>query len=144
MDAAIYHEIARHAENDQQIQARKEEIIVEQVSKAAKGRIHQPTGCDEDQPAMQLWFRPPIDGQPNARTKGDHVVERDAQKSIHAALMELNLVKTSHDDRGNDAQRNHHRREPGAKPSHATMPTYFVYTDQRGLTNEKDHPRGER
>ena len=69
MDAPIYQQVARHAENDQQVQARIEEIIVEQVVKAAKGRVHKPAGCDEDQPAMQLWFRAPIDGQRNAHAK---------------------------------------------------------------------------
>jgi hypothetical protein len=82
MDPPIYPQVARNAENDQQVQARKEEIIVEQVGKAAKGRVQVPAGCDEDQPAMQLWFRAPIDGQRNAHAKGNHVVERDAQKSI--------------------------------------------------------------
>ena len=53
MDPPIYPQVARNAENDQQVQARKEEIIVEQVGKAAKGRVHEPAGCDEDQPAMQ-------------------------------------------------------------------------------------------
>ncbi len=77
--------------------------------------------------------------------KGDHVIERDAQKSIRVALilMELNRVKAGHDDGGGNAQRNHHRRQPGAKPSDGAMPTDFVYTHQRGLTNEEDHPPGE-
>jgi hypothetical protein len=143
VDAPIYQQIARNAEKDQQVQAREEEIVVEQVVKAAKGRVHEPAGCDEDQPAMQLRFHAPIDGKRNAHAKGDHVVERDAQKSTRAALMELNGVKAGHDDGSSNAQRNHHRRQPGAKPSDGAVPTEFAYTDQRGLTNEEDHPPGE-
>jgi len=143
VDAPVYQQVARNAEKDQQVQAGKEEIVVEQVVKAAKGRVREPAGCDEDQPAMQLWFRAPVDGKRNARAKRDHVVERDAKKSIRTALMELNRVKAGHDDGGSNAQRNHHRGEPGAKPSDGAMPTDFAYTDQRGLTNEEDHPPGE-
>src|SRR5260221_10344434 len=53
--APVDHQVARHAENDQQVQARIEEIIVEDVGEAADGRVHEPAGCDEDQPAVQLW-----------------------------------------------------------------------------------------
>ena len=37
MNAPIYQQIARHAESDQQVEAREEEIVVEQVVKASKG-----------------------------------------------------------------------------------------------------------
>src|SRR6202023_619244 len=79
----------------------------------------------------------------NAHAKRDHVVERDAQKSVRTGQMELNHVKASHDDGGSNAQRNHQRRQPGAKPSDGAMPTHFMYPDQRGLTNKEDRPRGE-
>ena len=36
---------------------------------------------------MELGTPAPVDGKRNARAKGDHVVERDAQKSIRAAPM---------------------------------------------------------
>ena len=61
----------------------------------------------------------------DAHAKGDHVVERDAQKSFRALLMELNRVKAGHDDGRSNAQRNHHCRQPGAKPSDGAMPTDF-------------------
>ena len=52
MDAPVYQQVARNAENDHQVQAGKGEIVVEQVVKAAKGRVQEPAGCDKDQPAM--------------------------------------------------------------------------------------------
>jgi len=144
VDAPIDKQVAPNPQKDQQVQARKEEIVVEHVVKAGNGRVHESAGCDEDQPAMQLWFLAPKYGKRNTHAKGDHVVERDAQKSIRVALMELDRVKVRHDYGGGNAQRNHYGRQPGAKPSDGAMPTDFAYTDQRGLTNEKDHPPGER
>ncbi len=143
VDAPVYQEVARNPENHQQVQARIEKIVVEQVAKAADGRVHERAGCDEDQPAMQLWFRAPINGQCNGRTEGNHVEERDAQKGIRAALMELHRVKAGHDEGRGSAQQNCHGGEPGTKPAEEAMPTDFVHADQRGLKTEEDQPRGE-
>ncbi len=140
MDAPIDEQVAHHAENDHQVQTEKKEIVVEQVVKAAKRRVQKRAGCDEHQPAMQLWLRAPINSKRHAHAKGDHVIERDTQESIHAALVELHRVKASHDDGGGDAQRNHHGGKPGAKPPNRTMPADFVDADQRRLKNEEDYP----
>ena len=78
MDVPVYQQVARNAEKDQQIEQRKEEILVEHVVKA-NGRVHEPAGCDKDQSAMHFLLRAPKDGKRDARAKGDHVVERDAR-----------------------------------------------------------------
>ena len=141
--APIYDEIPRDAECDQKVQANKEEVMVEQKVKAAKGGVHEPAGSDEQEPTMEFGPFPPIDSQRNDHPKDDHVVERDRQKSICAALMELNCVKSCHDNGYDDAQRNHHRGEADSKPSKEAMPAHFVYADQRGLGDEEGHPTRE-
>ena len=143
MHAPVDQQIAPNPEKNDQVKASKVQIVVEQVVKAAKGRVHEPARGNEDQPAVQFWLRAPIDGQRHAKAEGNHVIERNTQKSIRALLMELKRVKAGHDDSRGNAQRNHHRREPRAKPSNGAMPTDFVYADQRGLSNEKDHPPDE-
>src|SRR5271157_3099619 len=40
VDAAIDDKIARHAEYDQKIEGRIEEVVIEQICKAAKARVH--------------------------------------------------------------------------------------------------------
>ncbi len=141
MHAPVDQQIAPNPEKNDQVKASKEKIVVEQVVKAAKGRVHEPAGCNEDQPAMQLRLRAPIDGQRHANAKGKHVVERDAKKGIRTLLMELKRVKARHDDSSGNAQRNHHGGEASTKPSDGTMPTDFVHTHKRGLTIKKiTHP----
>ena len=83
--------IAPHAEQDQQIQDRKEEVVVEYELKAADGRVHEPASCDEHESAMEFRPFPPINGEPNAHAKSDHVVERNRQKCICVVLMELTV-----------------------------------------------------
>src|SRR5271157_1734069 len=92
---------------------------------------------------MELRLGAPIDGEGVEPAKSDHVVERNAQKRIDTALMELNRIKTGHDNGRDNAQRNHHGGEPGSKPSNGTMPTDFVHTHQRRLQNEEDDPARE-
>jgi hypothetical protein len=141
--APIYDEISHDAEYHQKVQANIEEVMVEQKTKAAKGCVHEPAGSDEQEPTMEFGPFPPIDSQRNDHAKDDHVVERDRQKSICAALMELNCVKSCHDNSYGDSQRNHHRGEPGSKPSKEAMPAHFLYADQRGLGDEEAHPTRE-
>src|SRR5271157_708974 len=143
VDVPIYDEIAHHTEYDQKVQAEIEEAIVKPKRKTANGRVHEPAGCDEYEPTMEFGPFPPIDGERNDHAKGDHVVERDRHKSLYAALMELNGVKSGHDDGCGNAQRHHHRGQPGPKPAEEAMPAHFVYTDQRGLSDEEGHPRCE-
>ncbi len=52
MDAAIYQKVTRHAENDQQVEARIEQIVVEQVVEEANGRVHGPAGCENSASAI--------------------------------------------------------------------------------------------
>jgi len=143
VDTPIYQPVAGNAEKDHQVHAKIEELMVEHVIKAGKGRAHQPTGRDEDQPAVQFWLRAPIDGQRNAHRKGEHFIERDAQERVRVTQMELHVVEAGHDDGRGNAQRNHHGGEPDAKPSDEAMPTDLVHPDQRGLANEEDHPPGK-
>jgi len=138
---AIYEQVAGHAEKNQQVNTRTEEIIVEQVVEAAEGCVHEPAGRDEDQPAVKLRPLAPIDRQRHERAESEHVEERDAEKRVRARLVEAERVKAGHDDGGGNAQRNHHRRETGAKPSEEAMPADFVDAHQRGLSNEDEDPR---
>jgi hypothetical protein len=141
--APIYDKISHDAEHDQKVQANVEEVMVEQKIKAGNGCVHEPAGCDEHQPTMEFGPSSPIDGQRNDHAEGDHVVERDRQKSICVALIELNSVKSRHDDGYGSAQRNHHCGKPGSKPSKEPMPAHFVYADERGLGDEEGHPTRE-
>ena len=63
------------------------------------------------------------------------------RKASASGTCSCNHVKARHDDGGNNSQRNHHGRQPGAKPSNGAMPTDFAYPHQRRLTNKEDHPR---
>ena len=49
--APVHHKIAHHTECDQQVQAKVEEVMVEQEIKAANGCIHERAGSDEQKPA---------------------------------------------------------------------------------------------
>ncbi|MGA9494296.1 MAG: hypothetical protein WBV41_00470, partial [Terriglobales bacterium] len=133
MYAPIYDKITYDAECDQKVHGKKKDVMVEYKVKAGKGRIHEPAGSDKHEPAVEFGPFLPIDGKRNDHGKGGHAVERDRQKSICVAQMELSCIESGHDNGYGNTQRNHHRREPSSKPAEEAMPVHFVYTDQRGL-----------
>jgi len=111
--APLRDKITPDAEYDQKVHANKKEVMVEHKIKAASGASMSP------QVAANTEFGPfpPIDGPRNDHAKSDHVVERDRQKNVRVAQMELNRVKPRHDNGDGDAQRHHQRGQPGSKPS---------------------------
>ncbi len=70
VDALIHEQVAGHAEKDQQVNARNEEIVIEQEVKAAKGGIHEDAGRDEDEAAVKLRAFAPENGEADERQKG--------------------------------------------------------------------------
>ncbi len=70
VNALIHEQVEGHAEKDEQVQAREEEIMVEHVIKAGSGRVHEAAGSDEDEAAMKLRALAPKDGEADERQKG--------------------------------------------------------------------------
>lgn len=143
VNTLIYIQVAGHAEKDEQVNAKSEEIVVEQEVKAAKGGIHEDAGRDEDEAAVKLRALAPENGEADERAEGEHVEERDAEKSVLARFVETERVEAGHDDGRCNTQRDHDGGEAGAEPSEKAMPTDFADAHQRGLGDEDEHPRSK-
>src|SRR5262249_50120658 len=92
---------------------------------------------------MVYGLLPEINRRADARSKDDHVAERNHQERIDARLVEYKDIEAGHNHRDCEAQDNHHGGKGGSKPADRAVHANLVNTHERRLSDEEDNPGGE-
>lgn len=146
MDAAVDDEVARHAQENQQVDAHvKPRSRQDGRREAAERGGRDAAGSDQDEASMKFGLLAPKDGEREEGGKANHVEKRDDQKRLdgRSARLRVNQMEPPHDDGGGDADKDHRGGKSGSDPSGGAMELHVVGLYEHRLEEEEAEPSDE-